>query len=91
MSDNISKKHKRNFDDAANAALFIAVFIGVWQLVYTLGIFPPISLPSPAMVAETFVKIILNGTLFWSVGVTLGRLLLPLQCQLLLEHLLDLQ
>ncbi|MGI0065781.1 MAG: ABC transporter permease [Nitrosotalea sp.] len=75
MSDNTLQKHKRNFDDAANAALFIAVFIGVWQLVYTLGIFPQISLPSPVMVAETFIKIILNGTLFWSVGVTLGRLL----------------
>ena len=72
---NAMTRHKRNFDDAANAALFIAVFIGVWQLVFTLGIFPKISLPSPTMVAETFVKIIFNGTLFWGVGVTLGRLL----------------
>jgi NitT/TauT family transport system permease protein len=75
MSDNTLQKHKRNFDDAANAALFIAVFIGVWQLVYTLGIFPQISLPSPTMVAETFAKIMWNGSLFWNVGVTLGRLL----------------
>ncbi|MDE1876093.1 MAG: ABC transporter permease [Thaumarchaeota archaeon] len=74
MSDTV-KRHKRNFDDAANAALFIAAFIGIWQLVFTLGIFPQISLPSPTMVAETFAKIISDGTLFWSVGVTLGRLL----------------
>ncbi|MDE1811723.1 MAG: ABC transporter permease [Thaumarchaeota archaeon] len=74
MSDTV-KRHKRNFDDAANAALFIAAFIGMWQLVFTLGVFPEISLPSPTMVAETFTKIISNGTLFWSVGVTLGRLL----------------
>ncbi len=75
MSNNTIQKHKRNFDDAANASLFIAAFIGVWQLVFTLGIFPQISLPSPTMVAETFAKIMWNGSLFLSVGVTLGRLL----------------
>lgn len=75
MSGNILQKHGRNFDDAANAALLVAAFIGVWQLVFMLGIFPKISLPSPVMVAESFVKITLNGSLPWSIGVTLGRLL----------------
>lgn len=69
------KKHRRNFEDAANAALFIAAFVGVWQLIFVLGIFPKISLPSPAMVAETFAKIMWNGSLPWSIGITLGRLL----------------
>ena len=55
--------------------LFIAVFIGMWQLVFMLGIFPKIFLPSPTMIGETFVKIVLNGSLPWSIGVTLGRLL----------------
>lgn len=75
MNNNTVKKHRRNFEDAANAALFIAAFVGVWQLIFVLGIFPKISLPSPAMVAETFTKIMWNGSLPWSIGVTLGRLL----------------
>jgi NitT/TauT family transport system permease protein len=69
------KKSRHNLDDAANAALFIATFIGVWQLVFMLGIFPKISLPSPPMVGESFTKIILNGSLPASIGITLGRLL----------------
>lgn len=74
MSRTISKNHKQSFNDAANAALLIAAFVGVWQLVFSLGIFPKISLPSPIMVVETFVKIVLNGSLPWGIGVTLGRL-----------------
>ena len=76
MNKNIKlKKSHRNLDDAANAALFIAVFTGIWQIVFMLGIWPTISLPSPIMVAETFAKIILNGSLPQSVGITIGRLL----------------
>jgi NitT/TauT family transport system permease protein len=70
------KKSRRNLDDTANAALLIAAFIGIWQLVFMLGMFPKISLPSPIMVAETFAKIMLNGSLFWNIGVTMGRLLM---------------
>jgi len=69
------KKSQRSLDDAANAALFISVFIGIWQIVFMLGIWPKISLPSPAMVAETFAKIIWNGSLPESVGITIARLL----------------
>ncbi|MGB9124746.1 MAG: ABC transporter permease [Nitrosotalea sp.] len=76
MNKNIQlKKSHRNLDDAANAALFIAAFTGIWQIVFMLGIWPTISLPSPIMVAETFAKIILNGSLPQSVGITIGRLL----------------
>ncbi|WP_101476583.1 ABC transporter permease [Candidatus Nitrosotalea bavarica] len=69
------KKSHRNLDDAANAALFIAIFTGIWQIIFMLGIWPIISLPSPVMVAETFAKIIWNGSLPQSIGITLGRLL----------------
>ncbi len=74
MTENMSKKSRRNLDDAANTALLIAAFIGVWQIIFMLGIWPKISLPSPAMVAETFVKILWNGSLPESIGVTLIRL-----------------
>ncbi|MEK6971459.1 MAG: hypothetical protein AABW60_01745 [Thermoproteota archaeon] len=68
------KKLFLNLDDVANAALFLAVFIGIWQLVFVLGIWPKISLPSPATVAESFANIISNYTLFKGIGITLGRL-----------------
>ena len=68
------KTSHTNYDDAANAALFMAVFIGVWQIVFMLGIWPKISLPSPYMIAESFVKIIWNHSLPVSIGVTLARL-----------------
>lgn len=45
---------KIDFEDLANITLFIAVFIGIWQLVFMLGIWPKVSMPSPAMVAESF-------------------------------------
>ena len=71
----ISKKTLHgNFDDAANAALFLSVFVGVWQIVFMLGIWPKISLPSPLMVADSFAKIIWNHSLPVSIGVTLVRL-----------------
>ena len=89
MTETISpKKSRRNLDDAANAALLIAAFIGVWQLVFTLGIFPKISLPSLIMVTETFTKIILNGSLPWNIGVTMGRLLLAFAVSITLGTLI---
>jgi len=75
MTENIlSNKPQYNLHDAANAALLIAAFIGVWQIVFMLGIWPKISLPSPAMVAESFVVLISNFSLPLGIGVTLGRL-----------------
>src|SRR5437016_2722068 len=68
------KASRENLDDIANAALFLAVFVGVWQVIFILGIWPKISLPSPAMVAESFVRIIWNHSLPESVGITLARL-----------------
>lgn len=67
---------RRKFDasDAANAALFIAAFVGVWQLIYMLGIWPENALPSPATVAVTMGKLAANGSLLVGVGVTMLRL-----------------
>src|SRR3972149_5192433 len=67
---------KIDLDDVANAVLFFAVFIGIWQLVFVLGIWPKVSLPSPYAVAESFAEVILNYTLFRGIGITLGRLVI---------------
>jgi NitT/TauT family transport system permease protein len=69
-------KKKIKFDEFANTVLFLAVFIGIWQLAYLSGIWPKVSLPSPIMVVESFYELILDNTLLISIGVTLYRLLI---------------
>lgn len=69
-------KKKIKFDEFANTVLFIAVFIGLWQLVYLSGIWPKVSLPSPLMVVDSFYELTLDYTLVISIGMTLYRLLI---------------
>ncbi|AIF85164.1 ABC-type nitrate/sulfonate/bicarbonate transport system, permease component [Candidatus Nitrososphaera evergladensis SR1] len=75
VSSNSAKKNSR-FDatDAANAFLFIAAFIGVWQLAFSLGIWPKVLMPSPAMVAQTIVGLVADSSLTIGIGVTMWRL-----------------
>lgn len=63
-------------EELSNTVLFIAVFIGIWQLAYLSGIWPDVSLPSPIMVVESFYDLILDNTLLVSIGMTLYRLLI---------------
>ena len=65
---------KIDFEDLANITLFIAAFIGIWQLVFMLGIWPEVSMPSPAMVAESFAGLLQDFTLVTSIGITMYRL-----------------
>jgi NitT/TauT family transport system permease protein len=69
------ERNKRlNINDVANTVLFIAAFVGIWQLVYSLGIWPTVLLPSPEMVAQSFSQ--LNFSLFINIGWTMWRLLI---------------
>lgn len=72
----IKKKAKGRIDvsSLADTALFLAAFVGVWQLVFLLGIFPAISLPSPLMVGESFLELAQSMTLFSSIAMTIYRL-----------------
>jgi sulfonate transport system permease protein len=75
----IKQKKRRmriDIEDLANVTLFIAAFIGIWQLVFMLGIWPEVSLPSPAMVAGAFVELVKNLTLIVSIAVTMYRLVI---------------
>jgi NitT/TauT family transport system permease protein len=65
-----------DLDDLANITLFIAAFIGIWQLIYLLGIWPQVSMPSPAMVAESFAGLLQDFTLIKSIGMTMYRLVI---------------
>ena len=55
-------------------AAFLVVFIGIWEVIFLLGVFPIVSLPSPLMVAQSLVDLIAEGTLIYSTAVTLLRL-----------------
>ena len=70
------RKNHRKFDfkDAASTAAFLVVFIGIWEVIFLLGVFPIVSLPSPLMVAQSLVDLISEGTLIYSTAVTLLRL-----------------
>ena len=70
------RKVKLDIEDLANVTLFIAAFIGIWQLVFMLGIWPEVSLPSPAMVAGSFVELVQNLTLIISIAATMYRLVI---------------
>jgi NitT/TauT family transport system permease protein len=69
-------KNRVKIEEISNTILFIAVFIGIWQLAYLSGIWPKVSLPSPIMVAESFYDLIQDNTLLVSIGMTLYRLLI---------------
>lgn len=84
----ISEKKLQSLHDAGNAALFLAIFVGVWELVFALGIFPKISLPSPLMVAGSFATIILNLSLPIGIGVTMGRLVAGFSISIVLGTLI---
>jgi len=70
------RKVKLDIEDLANVALFVAAFIGIWQLVFMLGIWPEVSLPSPAMVGGSFVELVKNLTLIISIAATMYRLVI---------------
>lgn len=69
-------KNRVKIEEISNTILFIAIFIGIWQLAYLSGIWPKVSLPSPIMVAESFYDLIQDNTLIVSIGMTLYRLLI---------------
>jgi NitT/TauT family transport system permease protein len=64
--------------------LFLSVFIGIWQLVFVLGIFPRVSLPSPAMVALSFADLFASAILFTSIGMTMWRLIISFSISIIL-------
>jgi len=68
------KIYRIDTTDAANVALFLAVFVGLWQLVTVLELWPKTLLPSPAQVAISIGELIANNSLVIGIGTTLWRL-----------------
>lgn len=69
-----SKKHRFDITDVANVALFLAVFVGLWQLVTLLEIWPKTLLPPPAQVAISISELITSNSLVIGIATTLWRL-----------------
>jgi NitT/TauT family transport system permease protein len=69
-----SSKRSLDVSDAANIALFLAAFVGIWQLVFLLGIWPSYLMPSPAMIVSTIGDLIQNNSLPVGIGMTMARL-----------------
>lgn len=65
----------RSFDlaDVANVVLFLAAFVGIWQLVYIIGIYPSALLPSPATAAAELARLA-NTSLPVGIATSLLRL-----------------
>ena len=79
------RKIKRiDLDDIGHIILFLAALTGIWQLIFSLGISPKISLPSPAMVAQSFAVLFANATLITSIGMTMWRLVISFSISIFL-------
>lgn len=71
-----NESRKLDLDNVANVTLFIAVFIGIWQIVFVLNVWPKVALPSPAMVSSSFEGLIQDRTLIDGIAVTMYRLII---------------
>jgi NitT/TauT family transport system permease protein len=74
-----SKRHiKFNMKDVLSVISFLIVFLLVWQIVFWLQIWPVVSLPSPAMVAQSFVDLVQENILIPSIIISLWQLFIGL-------------
>jgi len=76
------RNSKVSLNDIANTLLFLAVFVGIWQLVFMLGIWPRVLLPSPEMVAQSFAQ--MGVSLIANIAWTLWRLVIGFSISILL-------
>lgn len=75
--------------DVANVALFLAAFVGVWQLIYALGIYPSSILPSPATAADTLATLA-KTSLPVGIGTSLLRLVVGFAISIVIGGLVGL-
>jgi len=60
------------------ALVSLGLFLAIWQGIVWLGGYPAFILPTPAAVASRWLRLILNGTLWLHVSVTLTEILIGL-------------
>ncbi|NWG37792.1 ABC transporter permease [Nitrososphaera sp.] len=69
------QEYRPDTTDIANVVLFLAAFVGIWQLVSNIGIFPSVLMPTPAKVIETIARLVTDSSMTVGIGVTMWRLL----------------
>ena len=69
-------KTKISVKDIVNTSIFLVIFLFIWQVIFLLGIWPQVSLPSPLMVAHSLHDLFVDNSLFIGIGVTMWRLLI---------------
>jgi NitT/TauT family transport system permease protein len=69
-----NKRYHLDITDVANAVLFVAIFVGLWQLVTLLELWPKTLLPSPTVVAISIGELIADSSLVIGIGTSLWRL-----------------
>src|SRR5436309_15616801 len=76
QSKGTTKKRPRKIDlkDLASTAAFLIAFLAIWEVIFLLGVFPVVSLPSPLMVGQSLLDLIQEGTLGYSIAITMLRL-----------------
>ena len=74
LRDDNGKRYRFDITDVANVALFLAVFVGLWQLVTLLELWPKTLLPPPAQVAISISELITSNSLVIGIATTLWRL-----------------
>ncbi|HZB80239.1 MAG TPA: ABC transporter permease [Nitrososphaera sp.] len=74
LRDGNGKRYRFDITDVANVALFLAVFVGLWQLVTLLELWPKTLLPPPAQVAISISELITSNSLVVGIATTLWRL-----------------
>lgn len=79
---NLSKKVLNK--DTLSLFIFLSAFVGLWQLVYVLEVFPKLSLPSPLAVGQTIIELVLDFTLIEGTALTLWRLFLGFMISIML-------
>ncbi|MDP9016485.1 MAG: ABC transporter permease, partial [Thermoproteota archaeon] len=68
------RRYRIDTTDVANVVLFLAIFVGLWQLVTVLELWPKVLFPSPAQVAISISELMANNSLVIGIGTTLWRL-----------------
>ena len=62
------------------AAIGLAVFLGIWELMPALGLVKPLFLPPPSALPAAFMKEVANGHWFEAMRQSLGHYTLGLFC-----------
>ena len=81
---------KSGSKDLINIVGFLVAFVGLWQLVVMLGIWSEFLLPPPLSVAQAFIDLIFDSSLFTQILISLWRLILGFSISIVIGMIIGL-